>query len=344
MRKIQFIFLIIVGLSLSATIDVSAQKKRAQTSMKFLSLSPTAMSASMADAVTSLELGATSVFYNPAAIANGDSQLEFTGGVVEFIDDINYSVGAMTFRPKNRRLGVLGFSFVSVDYGNNIYGTVLSDTDPKGFEDTGMLKPTSISLGLAYANAITDQFTVGANFRYVKQDLGSAILGYNASGSGYNTQSYDASTVALDFGILYKTGFESLTFAMAIQNFAREVAYDIEKQELPLTFKLGISMDMVDLFNSASFNSKNHSLIASIDAHRPRDYDEQLVFGLDYGFLGRFNLRGGYAIPSKDEKGIAFGGGITQPLGGSMNLGVDYAYTEFGVFGNVNRISVRLDF
>lgn len=339
MRKIQFILFLMIGLSLSATIDVQAQKKRAQTSMKFLSVSPSAMSASMSDAVTSLEMGASSVFYNPAAIANGNTRFDFTGGVVQYIADINYNVAALTYRPKNTKLGVVGFNFVSVDYGE-ILGTVISDNQ-QGFEETGLIKPTAIALGLTYANAITEQFSVGANFRYVKQNLGSAVLGMNEDTGSYNTDSFDANTIAVDFGILYKTGFESLTFAMAVQNFAREVAFDNEKQELPMTFKIGLSMDLVDL---TEINSKNHSLIASIDAHRPRDYDEQLIFALDYGFIGRFNLRGGYSIPSKDEQGFSIGGGVTQPVGKNINLAVDYAYTEFGVFGNVNRISLRLDF
>lgn len=307
--------------------------------MKFLSVSPSANAAALSNAATSLELGSASVFYNPAAIAHGNNTIDFSGGVVEYIADINYNTAAFTYRPPNKRVGVFGFNFVSVDYGD-ILGTVLSSDNPLGYEDTGIIKPTAIAVGFAYANAITEQFSVGANFRYVTQDLGSAILDMDASTGSYISNSYDANVIALDFGILYKTGFKSLNFAMSVQNFAREVAFDNEKQELPMTFNIGLSMNLVDLTNN---NNSSHSLVASIDAHRPRDYDEQLIVGLDYGFINRFNIRGGYALPSKDEKGISFGGGITQPLG-NINLAVDYAYTDFGVFGNVNRISFRLDF
>ena len=339
MRNFHFTFLFIIALSLFASLDVTAQKKRAQTSMKFLSVSPSAHAAALSNAATSLELGSASVFYNPAAIAHGNNTFDISGGVVEYIADINYSNVAFTYRPLNRRVGVFGFNLVSVDYGD-ILGTVLSSDNPLGYEETGLIKPTAVALGFAYANAITDQFSVGANFRYVKQDLSSAILGVDASTGSYISNFYAASVIALDFGILYKTGFESLNIAMSIQNFAREVAFDIEKQELPMTFKIGVSMDLIDL---TSLNKKSHSLLASVDAHRPRDYDEQIIVGLDYGFMGRFNIRGGYTMPSKDEKGLSIGGGITQPIG-DVNLAVDYAYTEFGVFGNVNRISFRLDF
>tara|TARA_R110002096_G_scaffold151859_2_gene314606 strand:- start:5281 stop:6297 length:1017 start_codon:yes stop_codon:yes gene_type:complete len=336
-RKYQITFLFIIGLSLS-TLDVVAQAKRAQTSMKFLSVSPSANAAAMSNAVTALELGSSSVFYNPAAIANSQSKYDFSGGVVQYIADINYNSASFTFRPSNRTFGVIGFNVLSVDYGS-ILSTVVDGSVPIGYRDVDAVNPSGVAIGVAYANAITEQFSVGANFRYVTQKLGSINMNTDGAG-GYLSESFSASTGVLDFGVLYKTGFESLNFAMVVQNFSKEISFDDESAELPMTFKIGLAMDVIDL---TKLDGNTHSLLVSIDARRPRDYDEQLVLGLDYGFLNRFNIRGGYAIPSEDEESISFGGGITQPLG-KINLSVDYAYTEFGVFGNVNRISFRLDF
>ncbi len=336
-RKFQITFLFIIGLSLSS-LDVVAQKKRAQTSMKFLSVSPSAHAAGMSNAVTALDLGSASVFYNPAAIANTDSKFDFSGGVVQYIADINYNSASLTYRPSNGKFGVIGFNIVSTDYGD-ILSTVFDGTVPSGFQDIGTISPSAVAIGFAYANAITDQFSVGANFRYVTQDLGTVNMSLDGVG-GYETESFSSSVGVLDFGVLYKTGFESLNFAMAVQNFSKEISFDDESAELPMTFKIGLAMDVIDL---TSMDNNTHSLLVSVDARRPRDYDEQLVLGLDYGFINRFNIRGGYAVPSNDEESFSFGGGIKQPLG-KVTLAVDYAYTEFGVFGNVNRISFRLDF
>ncbi len=336
-RKFQIIFLFIIGLFLSS-LDVVAQKKRAQTSMKFLSVSPAANAAGMSNAVTALELGSASVFYNPAAIANSDSKYDFTGGVVQYIADINYNSASFTYRPSNRDFGVIGFNVLAVDYGN-ILSTVVDGSSSTGYQDVGTISPSAVAIGVAYANAITDQFSVGANLRYVSEDLGSVNMESDGSG-GYLNESFSANVLALDFGVLYKTGFKSLNFAMAVQNFSKEITFDDESAELPMTFKIGLAMDVLDLTN---IDGSTHSLLVSLDARRPRDYDEQLVLGLDYGFMNRFNIRGGYAVPSNDEESFSFGGGIVQPIG-KINLAVDYAYTEFGVFGNVNRISFRLDF
>lgn len=328
--------LILFGLALLLTsTQVHGQKKRAQTSMKFLSVSPSARASALSDAVTSVEMGAHSAFYNPATMTNITSKFSVSAGAVQWITDINHNSASFIYRPSDGKYGVFGLNAVSVDYGD-IRSTIVDENESKGYRDNGFINPVAMVFGFSYANAITDQFSVGANFRYAKQDLGAVAIGTDGAG-GYETQSYSASTGVLDFGILYKTGFESLNFAMALRNFSPEVSYDNENSELPLTFKIGISMDVLDLTDL-----EDHSLLVSIDANRPRDYDEQLLFGLEYAFINRFIVRGGYGFP-KDEEKLAFGFGIKQPLGG-IDLGVDYSYTQFGVFGEVSRLSVQLAF
>ncbi len=318
------------------TSQVYGQKKRAQTSMKFLSVSPSARASGLSNAVTSVDMGAYSAFYNPASMANIDGTFNATAGAVQWITDINHNSTALVYKPANGKFGVFGVNAISVDYGD-ILSTVLDESE-SGYRDVGTINPTALAFGLSYANAFTDQFSVGANFRYSKQDLGSVATGYDGLG-GYNMQSYSASTGVLDFGVLYKTGFKSLNFGMALRNFSPEVSYDDEKSELPMTFKIGISMNVLDL---ADIDPNTHSLLVSVDANRPRDYDEQLLFGVEYSFINRFVLRGGYGFP-KDEGKFSFGGGIKQPIG-SMELSVNYSYTQFGVFGEVNRFSAQIGF
>ena len=303
--------------------------------MKFLSVSPSARAAALSNAVTSVEMGAYSAFYNPATLANIKGTYAVSAGAVQWITDINHNSASLIYRPSDGKYGVFGLNAISVDYGD-ILATVVDENDDNGYRDNGTVNPVAMVLGFSYANAITDQFAVGANFRYTRHDLGAAAVSGNST-DGYTTKSYSATTGVLDFGVLYKTGFESLNFAMALRNFSPEVSYDTENSELPLTFKIGISMDVLDLTDL-----EDHSLLVSIDANRPRDYDEQLLFGLEYAFVNRFMIRGGYGFP-KDEEKLAFGFGINQPFEG-LNLAADYSYTQFGVFGEVHRISVQLGF
>ena len=156
---------------------------------------------------------------------------------------------------------------------------------------------------------------------------------------GYNYQSFSATTQLIDFGILYKTGFESLNLAMAIRNFGPETQFDTESAELPLTFKMGVSMDILDVTN---IDTDTHSLLISIDNNNTRDYEEQLLFGFEYTFVDRFVIRGGHGFP-KDEESFSLGMGVKQPLG-SLTLSVDYSYTAFGVFGEVQRFGAQIGF
>ncbi len=335
MRLSKLIFLSVVPLLL--TTQVFGQKKRAQTSMKFLSVSPSARAAGLSNAVSSVEMGAYAAFYNPATMANIDSDYSAAVGAVQWITDINHNSAALVYKPADGKFGVFGFNALSVDYGD-IIATVVDENSEKGYRDVGTVNPTAMAFGISYANAITDQFSVGANFRYSTQDLGSVATNYDGAG-GYNMKSYSASTGLFDFGVLYKTGFESLNFAMSLRNFSPEISYDKVESELPLTFKIGLSMNLFDLTN---INPNEHALLFSVDANRPRDNDEQILFGAEYTFINRFSVRGGYGFP-KDEEQLSFGAGIKQPIG-DFSIIVDYAYTQFGVFGEVNRISVQLGF
>lgn len=335
MRFTRIIFLSVLTLLLST--QVYGQKKRAQTSMKFLSVSPSARASALSNAATSVDMGAYGAFYNPATMAGIKGTYNATVGAVQWITDINHNSAALVYKPADGKFGVFGINALSVDYGD-ILATVVDENDPKGYRDIGTINPTAMAFGLSYANAITDQFSVGANFRFSQQNLGSVAMGPDGSG-GYNMQSFSASTGLLDFGVLYKTGFESLNFGMALRNFSPEIEYDTETSELPMTFKIGVSMDVLDVTN---IDPEVHSLLVSIDANRPRDFDEQLLFGMEYSFIDRFVLRAGYGFP-KDEEKFSFGAGIKQPIG-PLVLSVDYSYTQFGVFGEVNRFSAQLGF
>ena len=111
-RSISFIILLFVLMS-----NAYGQDKRAQTSMKFLSVSPDPRAAGMSDAVTSLEMGANAALYNPATMAHIKGNYSATGGVVQWIADINYNSASFIYKPGDGRFGVIGLNAVSVDYG-----------------------------------------------------------------------------------------------------------------------------------------------------------------------------------------------------------------------------------
>jgi hypothetical protein len=321
------------------TADAFAQErsKRAQTTMKFLSVSTNARATGMGTAITSVETNAAyAMLYNPASLSRLPQNIDMSFGMVNGIDGIDYNMGAIAWRPGDGRYGVFGVNFVMADYGD-IDETIISDGE-KGYYRLGTFRPHAYTAGISYARALTGRFSVGGNLKYIRMDLGSGTIGLRTDGSLIRND-YMAETIGFDFGVLYRTGFESLNIAMSLRNFSSDVSYNEQDNELPLTFRIGISMDILDLIE---VDQDMHSFLLSVDANRPRDYSEQIIIGGEYTFLNRFALRAGYGYPT-DTQQISAGFGIRQPVG-SIILAIDYSYTTFDVFSNVNTFSVQFGF
>ena len=315
-------------------VEDIGRDRLAQTGMKFLSVSLDARAAAVADAVTALSGRSLSMFYNPAGMGLMESEVHAALGQVQWIAEMNFNYASVAFQPLSGRLGVFGLTLVAADYGE-FTETIRFDND-KGYQVLGSYEPTALAVGLGYARSLTDRFAVGGNVKYARESLGSAVTSVGEDGS-LERGDYAESTVAFDFGVLYRTGFRSLNFAMSVRNLASEVTYYEENFELPLTFRVGVSMDMVDF---TSFDQNTHALLLSVDAQRPRDYSEQINAGIEYRFLDVLALRTGYTYPT-DEQGISLGAGVHTGLAGA-DFSFDYAYTQFGLFGNVNRLSLQV--
>jgi hypothetical protein len=318
----------------------SQRQKLAQTGMKFLNVSLDARASSFGDAVTSLETNSSAMFYNPAGMARFEAIADVSLGHTKFIADINYYNASVAFAPFNGDYGVFGISFVSVDYGD-FYGTIRADNE-QGFLDVGTFSPTAIAFGIGYAKALSQKFSVGGNVKYVRQSLGTSVVGdvtLNPITTGYlsgTTQDNKLDVLAFDFGVIYKTGFKSLNIGMSIRNFSREVKYKEEGFQLPLIFQIGTSFNFSDLLD---LDKNEHSILFTADANHPRDYPEQILLGVEYTFMNLISLRGGYSAPN-DERDITAGIGLKQNIEG-LTLGVDYSYTNFGIFDSVHRITIN---
>ena len=331
-------------LSLLALVSASAataqgqeteRERLAQTGMKFLTVSVHARAAAMANAMTAREASSIAMLYNPATMANMDHTVDVALGQTQWLAGTSYNMASAAYRPAQGRYGTIGLSLVAVDYGEHFLETVRADNE-KGFIDLGAYSPSAMAAGLGYARALTDRFSVGANLKYVTQSLGEATMSADPDGGNRQTQDFSKSTVAVDFGVLYQTGLRSLNFAISARNFSRELTYAEENFELPLTFSMGLS---ADLFEMSGYSSNMHALQMAVEAERPRDYAEQVKVGVEYTFINTLSLRAGYLFPT-DEQGINLGAGLQTDVSG-ITLGVDYAYTQFGTFGTVNRLAVQ---
>ena len=319
---------LLVALALGiATLPLSshAQKKLAQTGFQFLSVGPDARASAMADAFTTVEGSVTSIFYNPAGMARLASTAELVVSHTNWIADIkHYSLG-VAVAPWGARYGVFGLSFQTVDYGE-IQGTMVWG-NPQGFVDTEVMRPSAIAVGIAYAQYLTDRFAVGGQIKEVAQSLGKSVI------PNEGVHKNVASALAFDFGTVYRTGFKSLAFGMSVRNFSQEIKFEKEGFQLPLTFRMGISMNVLDFLPSLP---EGHSLLMVVDAVHPRSYPEFIRIGTEYTALNTLSLRAGY-VTGQDEYGLTLGFGLHV-----SRLRFDYAYVPFGAFTRVHRFTAHV--
>ncbi len=305
-----------------------AQEKTAQTGFQFLSVSPDARSAALAGAATTVSQMSSALWNNPATMSEMSKEFDASFSMNKWIADINHNAVSMAYRPDQGLLGVFAVSFLYVDYGT-VEGTIFAQNE-QGYLDTGDIRPTAYSLGFGYARSLTNHFSIGGQIKLVHQNLGPALIKLTAEDNIVKQNKNDLSVVAFDFGTTYKTGYKSFVFGMSIRNFSREIKYDDQNFQLPLTFSIGASIDLFDFIKAPQQN-----LLLSIDAVHPRSHIEQIKIATEYRYNKILALRLGY-LSGADEQNLSFGFGVN-----TLGIGLDYAYTPFGVFTKVQRVSLR---
>jgi len=350
MKRLLFICSLCLTLAISIAPEVVAQDgednsgttvettKRAQTGMKFLSLSVDPRAAAMGSALTAeLNGNSNSMFYNPASMAKMQGNGSAAVANTRFISDINYNIASAAFRPSGGNFGVVGVTLENVDYGEFL-GTIRS-TDEAGYASTGKYSPSALAIGVGYARSFTDKFSAGAHVKYALQDLGSFQVD-PSSGLDAN-QDFSVNTIAFDFGVVYSTGFKSLAIAFVARNFSQELTYVRENFELPLTLQFGASMNMLDF---TSMDPNMHALRLNVDVQRPRDFDEHIRFGAEYKFMDIVSLRGGFEqLGLDEEQGVSLGGGLNFGMN-NLSAAANYSFTDYGIFDAVHRIGLNIGF
>ncbi len=325
-----------VFLCMLSGATAAENKKLAQTGFQFLSVISDAHAAAMAGAVNSIEMGSSSLFFNPAGMAGMTSRIDMTASDNAWIADIHHNTFSLAFNPSpdpGNNWGVVGVSVQSVNYGD-VEWTMVDGANPDGYQDMGIINPSAMAIGIGYATMLSTQFSVGGQVRWVKQDLGECYV----PSAEYETDSTivkkanKLNPVSFDFGTLFRTGYKSLVFGMSVRHFSKEIEYAEEGFQLPLVFTIGTSMNLLDFFETGEFD---HSLLLSVDATHYRSHPEQIIVGLDYSLMKMLSLRCGY-VSSNDEDGFSFGLGVSK-----FGFDLGYAYTPFGVFDKVQRMTAR---
>jgi len=329
----------LAALLLSGSLVV-AQTKVGTSAAPFLGMPVGARSIGMGGGTVALTTDATAIFYNPGSI----STLNMSQAVLAHT---NWLVGT-----KFDWAGVVinldgtnavGVSFTQLNYGEDI---VTTDLEQGGTGENWTA--SDMVIALTYARNLTDRFAIGASAKYIQQKI------WNSS----------ASSMAIDVGLLYNTGFNGLKIGMSISNFGSDMrmdgkdlykAIDLDPEilgnnntlisklrtddwPLPLLFRAGVSMDAV--------KTDNIRFTVAADALRPSDNGESVNIGGELAFREMVFVRGGKRQLFLDNgtEQYSLGAGIRYELSAVNAISVDYSYQQFDIFGGVQSFEVGFTF
>ncbi len=336
MNKIfKFIFLFAALLSVGIS-----QSKVGTSAAPFLGMPIGARAIGLGSAYVGTGNDALNLYYNPGAISySGISQAAISHtnwlvntkfdwvGVVVNIDEVN----------------AIGVSITQLDYGEDI---VTTDAMQNGTGETW--NASDMAIGLSYSRNLTDRFSIGGTAKYIQQKI------WNSS----------ASSVALDVGLLYNTGYYGLKIGMSISNFGGDMRMDgkdlyrqidldpsssginktivsslkTEGWPLPLLYRAGISMDAV--------KSDELRVTIAADALRPSDNAESLNVGAELAWKEIFFIRGGkrQMFYQNGIENYSLGGGIRWELTAVNAISINDSYQDFRVFGGIQSFEMGITF
>ena len=318
-RKISGTLTLSLAILLTLTVfltpsNVHAQAKVGTTGAQFLELGVSARAMGMAEAFTAAADDISAVYYNPAGLVNlYGYEAAFT--LIQMPADVNYSFVGIGM-PLESVGGVIGIGLFGLNSGDMIERTYEQGT----YEGTGRtFQWQDYAVSASYGRYLTDRFAIGVTVKYI----------------GQKTHDYSASGWSADVGTNYDTGFRGFKIAMSISNFGPDITFISKSAPLPINFKFGGTIDVID--------SENHLVRFAAEGSHPSDNLEKYNAGLEYTFMERFTLRGGSRF-NYDEDGYTLGGGIRVPFGEENEIRVDYAFQEFGVLTEVHRFTMSLAF
>lgn len=306
-----------------------AMKKVAQSKLQFLKLEMGARAIAMGTAYTAIAGDPNCIFYNPAGTAFIDG-LALVFNHSQWLADISYQSSVISYN--TGRFGTFSLDYIAVNYGT-FERTIVDAHAWEGYQSLGTFDVGEYAVGIGYATQITDRFFIGGQVKYAYQKLGTSTI-WEYAGSEFEAEiDVDNKTdvVAYDFGTYYNSGFKNLCIGMAVQNFANK--------PIPLNFRFGFAIDLDQIFFP---DWENNRFTVAYDVIHPRDYSERMQFGMEYQYKKLFTIRSGYKL-NYDEQGLTGGIGVNLNYQ-NLKLAFDYAITDFGILGMVQRFSLGFNF
>ena len=227
------------------------------TGVPFLLIASDARAAGLGDMGVATSVDTYSQQWNPSKYAFSETKagfgISYTPYLSKLVNDIFF--GNITYFNRLSERSAIAASFKYFSLGE----IELRETE----FDLGLIeKPNELTLDVSYALRLSDQFSMGVAFRYLRSDLRLQALDPNfqaASSFGVDISGYyQSEEVAYnDFNGRWRGGF-------ALQNIGPKIKYDDAGREnfIPTTLRLGGGFDFIfDYYNKLSVTAEVTKLL-----------------------------------------------------------------------------------
>lgn len=274
-------------------------RKLGLASFPFMKVTQTARAAAMGDAFAAVADDINSIHFNPAGLAYvEDAAYQFS--YTKWLVDTAFYSGAVAY---NTRKGVIGVSYVSFDPGDMKERTIFA---PRGTGE--LINNGATAVGLAYAFRPTNKLGIGVRGLYVSETLHHDQM----------------TSVMLDVGTQFYTGFRSARIALAMRNFGPDtkVLSSDRRFLMPMNFDIGAAMEVYGKQEDPTY------LTVSFESAFFVDYEQRWQFGGELWVANAVALRAGYKL-NHDVEDFSLGAGFKGTFG-QRSVAVDVSYTNGG--------------
>jgi hypothetical protein len=297
-------FFLILFFSWNTSFGFLSDGDRGTTGANFLKIGVGARASGMGGAFVGIADDATSIYWNTAGLSQLEQQ-EIVFVHNEWYQDVKYEYFGYSLPVKSR--STLGFSITYLDLGS-FQGYDALDNPTSDFSAYGAV------FCAAYAYKISPSISLGIGLKGIQEKL----------------EEEKASSLALDFGFIYRPG--RLSLGIAYTNLGSSMKFIQEKEPLPSKLTLGIGYKLFQDRVSLGW-----------DLELPGDDKPVFKQGLEYGYEESLFLRLGYEYKTSarnlEGTGVSLGGGFKY-----SNWEIDYTYSPNQELGDSHRISLAYRF
>lgn len=286
--------------------------------------------------------GIDAIYYNPAGLGTITTGAQAMFSYMNYIADIGVSYAAVGAGFEG--FGSIAFSIKSINFGDI---PITTTENPYGTGAT--FSPSFVTLGLTYANMISDRIKVGFTANLVTEKIVRTSATGFAFDAGVQYENL-ANIEGLKIGVVLKNFGPQLTFdgpdllrtADAANTARGDQFYKIQAAgfELPSQLELGIAY-------KRQFSDDYSGLIATTFQNNNFANDEYKA-AAEFSFKNMLFVRGGYSYEpdaSIDEEQI-FGPtyGVGLKISAGVDITIDYAYRTVRFFDANQMVSIKLQF